>query len=79
MNEAKTISVTVKPNSSQAPMVVTGDEGVLTVYLRAKPHDGAANRELIKTLAKHLGVAQTELEIVAGHRSRIKRIKLPPR
>jgi uncharacterized protein (TIGR00251 family) len=72
----KVISVIVKPNSSKGSVVVVGGDGVLTVYLRAKPHDGEANRKLIETLAEHLGIAKTKLEIIAGHKSRIKRIKI---
>jgi uncharacterized protein (TIGR00251 family) len=58
--------------------VVVGDDGNLAVYLHSKPHDGQANRELIEILAKHLGIPKTKLEITAGHKSRIKRIKLSP-
>jgi uncharacterized protein (TIGR00251 family) len=72
----KVISVIVKPNSSKGPVVVVGDDGALTIHLRAKPHGGEANRELIETLAKHLGIAKTKLAIIAGHKSRIKRIKI---
>lgn len=67
--------VTVKPGSSQEKIVQTGD-GELTVYLRAKPHDGEANAALIKILAKHFKVPKTSIAITRGHKSRLKTIEL---
>lgn len=48
-----------------------------TVYLRAKPHDGAANTALINLLAKHFHVPKTSITIVRGHTSHLKTISLP--
>ncbi len=66
--------VTVKPGSSQEKVVATGDQE-LTVYLRAKPHDGEANSVLIKILAKHLNIPKTSLKITRGQKSRHKEIE----
>ena len=66
--------ITVKPGSSQEKIVETAP-GELTVYLRAKPHDGEANDALIKVLSKHFGVAKTTIEIVRGAKSRKKTIR----
>ena len=66
--------VTVKPGSSQEKIVTTG-ENELTVYLRAKPHDGEANTALIKLLSKHFNVPKTTINIVRGSKSKIKTIE----
>ena len=68
------IEVTVKPGTSQEKIVEV-EEGVYTVYLRAKAHDGEANAALIKLLAKHFGVAKTSMRIVRGQSSRVKVIE----
>lgn len=66
--------ITVKPGSSQEKIVETAP-GELTVYLRAKPHDGEANDALIKLLSKHFGVAKTTIKISRGTHSRVKLIE----
>lgn len=67
-------SVIVKPGSSQEKILQTG-ENELTVYLRAKPHDGEANEALIKILAKHFSISKTSIKIIRGQKSRIKTIE----
>ncbi len=67
--------VLVKPNSKKGPLVVQ-DGNALTVFLRAKPVDGAANTELIKLLAKHFGVTRSEIVIKTGKASRHKLIEI---
>lgn len=63
--------VTTKPGSSQEKIIQTADDE-LTVYLRAKPHDGEANDALIKLLAKHFKVGKTTIKILHGTKSRNK-------
>jgi uncharacterized protein (TIGR00251 family) len=70
------ISVRVKPGSSKGPLVENSDDGGLTVYLKQRAVDGAANDALIEVLAKHFGVARRDVEIVSGHTSRLKRIRV---
>lgn len=66
--------VIVKPGGSQEKVVATGEQE-LTVYLRAKPHDGEANSALIKILAKYLNLPKTSLKITRGQKSRVKTIE----
>ncbi len=66
--------VVVKPGSSQEKIVATGEQE-LTVYLRAKPHDGEANSALIKILAKYLNIPKTSIKITRGQKSRHKEIE----
>lgn len=67
--------IKVKPGSSQEKILATG-ENELTVYLRAKPHDGEANAALIATLSKYFKVPKTSIEVLRGAHSRIKIIRL---
>ncbi|MDO5451713.1 MAG: DUF167 domain-containing protein [Candidatus Saccharibacteria bacterium] len=67
--------ITVKPGSSQEKIVESAP-GELTVYLRAKPHDGEANAALIKLLSKHFHVPKTTITITRGVKSRTKTIEL---
>jgi len=68
--------VRVKPGSSKGPLVEPASTGGLTVYLNERAVDGAANDALIKVLAKHLGVAKSRVEIVRGHTSRVKQVRI---
>ncbi len=67
--------ITVKPGSSQEKLIENPD-GTLTVYLRAKPHDGEANTALIKLLSKHFHIAKTNITIIRGQKSKQKTIRL---
>ncbi|MBR3323757.1 DUF167 domain-containing protein [Candidatus Saccharibacteria bacterium] len=69
------MDILVKPGISQEKVVVN-DDGSLTVYLRAKAHDGEANKALIKLLSKHFGVAKSRIEILQGQNSRKKVIEV---
>lgn len=66
--------ITVKPGSSKEQIIETAP-GELTVYLRAKPHDGEANTALIKLLSKHFKVPKTSVTIIRGTHSRTKTIE----
>ncbi len=63
--------VKVKPGSSQEK-VIENDDGTLTIYLRAKPHDGEANTALIKLLSKHFDIPKTSISIKNGAKGREK-------
>jgi uncharacterized protein YggU (UPF0235/DUF167 family) len=68
------VTVKVKPGSKKGPLVETGDDGSLTLFLQQRAVDGAANDGLIEVLAKHYGVSKSRITIEAGFTSRIKRI-----
>ena len=67
-------SITVKPGSSQEKIIENPD-GTLTIYLRAKPHDGEANTALIKLLAKYFNIPKTSIKVTRGAKSRHKTIE----
>jgi uncharacterized protein (TIGR00251 family) len=51
--------------------------GELVVRLQAPALKGLANRELVKFLAKSLGVPGSEIRILSGETSRHKHLSLP--
>jgi uncharacterized protein (TIGR00251 family) len=68
-----TFKVHVVPRASRSE--IAGEHnGALRVRLAAPPVDGAANEELIRTLARALKLPRSAIEIAAGHRSKLKRV-----
>ena len=49
---------------------------MLKCYLKSPAEQGKANNELVKDIAKIVGIAQNMVTIVAGAQSRKKRIKI---
>ena len=49
---------------------------VLKARVRAPASEGEANAALVKLIAKTIGVAPREVELVAGATSRVKRLKV---
>jgi uncharacterized protein len=54
-----------------------GGRPFLEVRVAAAPADGAANEEVVKLLAKALGVARGSVRIVSGETARLKRFEVP--
>jgi hypothetical protein len=73
--DAITFSVRVVPRASRSEIVGEHD-GSLRVRIAAPPVDGAANDELIRVLAKAFGVPKSKVEIVAGHASKLKQVRI---
>ena len=48
----------------------------ITVGIKSKPVDGAANKEIIKKLAKHFGTSSANIVIKSGHKSKTKIIQI---
>jgi hypothetical protein len=75
------LAIRVTPRSSKAGVGGwrTGADGrdELEVRVAEAPADGAANEAVVRTLAKALGISRSEVEIIAGHASRHKRVALP--
>ncbi|HZE69825.1 MAG TPA: DUF167 domain-containing protein [Pyrinomonadaceae bacterium] len=67
--------VKVVPRASRSE--IAGElDGALRVRIAAPPVDGAANEELIKTLARFLNVPRGTIELAAGHSSRTKQVRV---
>ena len=69
------LDVRVIPRAGRSQLAGTR-EGALLVRLGAAPVDGAANAELIEVLAKCLGVPKRNITLIAGERSRAKRVRV---
>ena len=69
------IAVRVIPRAGRSGVTGTR-EGALLVRLNAPPVEGAANDELIEVMADLLGVPKRAVTIVAGERSRTKRVRV---
>jgi uncharacterized protein (TIGR00251 family) len=67
-------AVRVAPRASRTAAAGEHD-GALKVRVAAPPVEGAANAELVRFLAKRLGVPPGAVEVVGGHTSRTKVIK----
>jgi uncharacterized protein (TIGR00251 family) len=69
------LKVRVKPRAAKSR--VLGPKGdTLEVAVAAPPVDGAANEELIRTLADHYGVPKRAVEILSGETARIKLVRV---
>lgn len=70
------LKIKVKPNSKQQAFHEEPD-GSFTVHLKSPPVEGKANQELVKFLAKHLGVPKSQIIIKSGLSSRHKFVEVP--
>ena len=76
------VEVRVTPRAASSRVdVERGPDGALKVRVRvtAPPERGKANREVVKLLARELGIAPTALEIVRGAQSRRKAVRIGSR
>ena len=71
---SKIFNVRVTPRARQNKVVENGD--VLRVYTNAAPEKGKANAAVIELLAKHFGVAKSQIKIVRGDTTRDKFIEI---
>ena len=70
-----TFRVRVAPRASRTAAEGEHD-GALKVRVAAPPAEGAANAELARFLARHFGLAARDVEILSGHSSKTKRVRL---
>jgi uncharacterized protein YggU (UPF0235/DUF167 family) len=75
-NRSEVVAVRVKPGSSKGPLVETAEDGSLTVYVRERAVDGKATEAVARTLAEHLSVPRSRVELVSGASSRLKRFRI---
>jgi len=67
------LQISVQPRSSRNQLVCLQGEA-LKIKLTSPPVDGAANKFCCAYLAKNFGVAKGAVELLAGDKSRQKRI-----
>jgi uncharacterized protein len=75
------LSIRATPRSSKPGIgewkLDPGGRPFLEIRVAAAPADGAANDEVVKLLAKALGVPRGSVRIVSGQTSRLKRLEIP--
>ena len=64
------IQVKVKPNSKTEGLSQEGD--VFTVKVKEPPKEGKANQAVIKLLAEHFGVPQSQVRMLSGFKTKNK-------
>ena len=69
------LSVRIQPRASKNE-IVRKEDGGLKIRLTAPPVDGAANEALIRFLADALSVSKSQVELVSGHTSRDKVVRI---
>jgi uncharacterized protein (TIGR00251 family) len=69
------LNVRVIPRAARSQIAGRRDDALL-IRLNAPPVDGAANAALIELFADALGIPRRNIEIVSGHRSRTKRVRI---
>ncbi len=68
------IQVRIKPSSKTEELSQEGDSFIVKV--KEPPKEGKANHAVIKLLAEHFGVPQSQVRILSGFRSRNKVIEV---
>lgn len=67
--------VKITPNAHKNE-IVGRKEGILNIRIKSVPEKGRANEELVDFLAECLDIAKSKIEIVSGHTSRLKKIRI---
>jgi len=70
------ISVRVYPNACKDEILGFDGRGRLKVSVCVPPVKGAANKHLIKLLAKRLGIAKSQISILSGEKGRDKLVEI---
>ena len=70
-----TLDILVQPRASRAKVGPMHD-GRLKIAVTAPPVDGEANAAVIALIAERLGVANSQVEVIAGAASRRKTIRI---
>jgi len=70
------VNVTVKPRSKKGPLVEVAEDGSLTVHVRERAIPGRATAVVTKAMADQLGLPKSQLELISGATSRVKRFRV---
>ena len=71
----KIILVNVKTNSKKEK-VVEIEENSFEIHVTSQPVKGAANKDIIKIIARHFNISKSNISIIKGNKSKIKTIKI---
>ena len=73
--EAILLKIYLQPKASKNEIVGPYRDGI-KVKVTAPPIEGKANEALIRFLAQEIGISPSSIEIVKGHHSREKTLKI---
>jgi uncharacterized protein len=76
VTDSVVVAVRVTPRSGRDAIEGVDEQGALRLWVTAAPTDGAANKAVVKLLAKALGVPQGAVAVVSGATSRHKRLRI---
>ncbi len=76
MNQNNILSFRVIPNKPESKVVGVSEDGTIRMEIKAPPIEGKANRELINTIAKLLGLNKSQVIIIKGLNSKNKLIRI---
>lgn len=65
------ISVRVKTGKSKEDFI-RREDGSYEAHIKSAPVDGKANKDLIKLIAKRMGIPKSAVSILSGHTSKTK-------
>jgi len=71
-----TLKIKAQPNASRSEFAGLYGEDAIKVRVAAPAVEGAANKELIKFIAKSFKVPKGSVELISGQSSKIKLIRL---
>jgi uncharacterized protein (TIGR00251 family) len=73
--DSTVLRITVQPKASE-DRVVGFHGGALKVKITAPPTGGKANQKLIEVLAERLNIRRSNIEIIRGHTSKNKVLRI---
>jgi len=69
------LEVKITPNASKNE-ILRWEENRLVIKIQGVPEKGTVNKNLIDFLAKALKIAKSQIKIVAGRTSRLKKLNI---
>ncbi len=76
LNGTLTFTVRVRTQAQTSGFREIMDDGAVKIDLAAVPEDGKANEELVRFLAQEFETSRSSIEIVSGHTSRTKIVRV---
>jgi hypothetical protein len=70
------LRVKVRPNASKTCIKEVMSDETIKIDLAAAPIKGKANQELVKFLARKLGVVAGKIKVISGAGDRVKLVKI---
>ncbi|HSR74210.1 MAG TPA: DUF167 domain-containing protein [Sulfurovum sp.] len=76
-DETVILRIKAQPNASKSEFCEAYDEDTVKIRIKAPAVEGAANKELVKFLAKSFKVPKSDILFKTGQNSKIKTVAFP--